>query len=447
MRIDDCKMVIWNLMEQVRYSVYSRNPAFSALRLVFLKYAVDNCIGATSKEDMQQCVRAHKMLAMRDIENGIDTMISVLRYIDRFYGFDHILSHPSNIDAYARELFGVDQNRQKKNASEENFKTIMSLLGELDLEDRNDESIGATYADALLEIIETNSERNSFSAEFVTNHSISKLAKAILNVNDTDIFVDFTSGTGASTLDIIGGARPQILNAEINGEAVAVSAMLYIMKGHEKLRIVCQDSLGNAVADLCGNKLFVDAPLSMKVAKTNDNEYTDSSLAVINRVMHDYLTRDGIAVITLPSSPLYQMRPQAISLRDEMVSLGLLKAVIALPPLWNNTAVNTNLLVLSKKEMPCHSVVFIDAVGESKKISNRNRANTLDEGLITRIVSAIENQESIDGFSCVTRTGEICNKDFNLAPANYIKYPKAEESITIDEIETQLSELYRQLLQ
>ena len=447
MRIDDCKMVIWNLMEQVRYSIYSRNPAFSALRLIFLKYAVDNCIGAASKEDMQQCVRAHKMLAMRDVENGIDTMIPVLQYIDRFYGFHHILSHPANVDAYARELFGVDQNRQKKNASEENFKTIMSLLGELDLEERSDESIGATYADALLEIIETNSERNSFSAEFVTNHSISKLAKAILNVNDADTFVDFTSGTGASTLDIIGSARPQIHNAEISGEAVAVSAMLYIMKGHEKLRIVCQDSLGNAIDDLRGNKLFVDAPLSMKVAKTNDNEYTDSSLAVINRVMHDYMADDGIAVVTVPSSPLFQMKPQASSLRDEMVSLGLLKAVIALPPLWNYSAVNTNVLVLSKKEIPCRSVVFVDAVQETKKVSNRNRANILDESLIEKIVSVIENQETVMGFSCVTQTGEICNNNYNLVPATYIKYPKAEDTMTIDEIESQLSELYRQLLQ
>lgn len=447
MRIDDCKMVIWNLMEQVRYSIYSRNPAFSALRLIFLKYAVDNCIGATSKEDMQQCVRAHKMLAMRDVENGIDTMIPVIQYIDRFYGFDHILSHPANVDAYARELFGVDQNRQKKNASEENFKTIMSLLGELDLEERSDESIGATYADALLEIIETNSERNSFSAEFVTNHSISKLAKAILSVNDTNTFVDFTSGTGASTLDIIGDSRPQIINAEINGEAVAVSAMLYIMKGHEKLRIVCQDSLSNVIDGLRGNKLFVDAPLSMKVTKTDNNDYSDSSLAVINRVMHDYLTRDGIAAITLPGSPLFQMKPQAVSLRDEMVNLGMLKSVIALPPLWNYSAVNTNLLILSKKQMPCHNVVFIDVVQDAKKTGSRNRTNILDDALIARIASAIENEETIAGFSYVAHTEEICNKDYNLVPATYIKYPKAEDTMTIEEIESQLSELYRQLLQ
>ena len=82
MKIEDSRRIIWDLMERLRDVVYSRNSVFSALRLIFLKYAVDNSIGASNKEDMQQCIRAQKMFAMRDVSNGIETIIPVLRYID-----------------------------------------------------------------------------------------------------------------------------------------------------------------------------------------------------------------------------------------------------------------------------------------------------------------------------------------------------------------------------
>ena len=177
MKTEDSKKTILELMDRLRDVVYSRNLAFSALRLIFLKYALDNYIGATGKEEMQQCVRAQKMFALRDVSNGIETVIPVMQYIDRAYGLDGVLSGTDNINEYARELFGADRLRQKKNTSEDGFRALIECVGSLDLEEGNLPVIGKSLVDAMIEVIGANFERNSFSGEYVTNVSVSTLSR------------------------------------------------------------------------------------------------------------------------------------------------------------------------------------------------------------------------------------------------------------------------------
>lgn len=448
MKNEDCKKLIYELMDRLQSVIYSRNRAFGALRLIFLKYALDNYIGATSKEDMQQCVRAQKMFALRDIDNGIDTIIPVLQYIDKAYGFENILSCTDNIDEYARELFGIDRFRQKKNASEERFRSLMELVGSYDFEERNDQTIGKNLVDAMIDVIGSTFERNSFSGENVTNFSVSTLAKELLRVEQTDDFVDFTSGTGVSTLLITGDAQPSISNVEIQGTSAAASAMLYIMYGYSKIRIAIGDSISNRIPDLQGNKLFVDPPLMSRVEKTDTNRYTDSSLAVLNRVMNDYLTTDGEAIVVLPSSALFQAKKQTVELRKELVERGLIKAVIALPPMWYAASVNTNLLMISKKDAPRSEVLFIDATKDVKGSGNKSRqATVLSTEAIGKICKAVELQEMIPGFSCLTHLEMIQKNDYNLVPTTYISAPADEDTITMEEVNAKLEALYRQLME
>ena len=125
MKNKDFKSIIWELTECLRTVIYSKNFAVSALRLLFLKYCIDNYVGASSKEEMQQCGRAQKMFAMRDASNGIETIIPVLQYIDKAYNLNDILASQENIDEYARELFGIDALRQKRNIEEANFRSLL----------------------------------------------------------------------------------------------------------------------------------------------------------------------------------------------------------------------------------------------------------------------------------------------------------------------------------
>ena len=448
MKIEDSRRIIWDLMERLRGVVYSRNPVFSALRLVFLKYAVDNSIGASNKEDMQQCIRAQKMFAMRDVSNGIETVIPVLRYIDSAYGLDAVLASPENIDEYARELFGADRLRQKRNASDEGFRSLMEYVGSLDLEEDQDLAIGRSMVDALISMLESNSERNSFAGENVTNNSVSLLAKALLRVAHDDSFLDFASGAGVSTLLITREALPAITNVELNGVNAAAAAMLYIMYGYQNIRILVCDSISDRIPDIAGNKLFVDPPLAGKVEKSETNEYSDMSLATLKRVIRDYLTRDGEAVVIVPSGTLFQGKKQAVDIRTELVQLGMVKAVISLPPMWYATSVNTNLLFISKKDMPRAEVLFVDATREMKNAKARSgAAAVISSELIGKIASVVADREEILGFSRLVHQNEIRSKDFNLVPSSYITLPSEEDTMTMEEVNAQLAELYRQLMQ
>ena len=448
MKIEDSRRIIWDLMERLRGVVYSRNPVFSALRLVFLKYAVDNSIGASNKEDMQQCIRAQKMFAMRDVSNGIETVIPVLRYIDSAYGLDAVLASPENIDEYARELFGADRLRQKRNASDEGFRSLMEYVGSLDLEEDQDSAIGRSMVDALISMLESNSERNSFAGENVTNNSVSLLAKALLRVAHDDSFLDFASGAGVSTLLITREDLPAITNVELNGVNAAAAAMLYIMYGYQNIRILVCDSISDRIPNIAGNKLFVDPPLAGKVEKSETNEYSDMSLATLKRVIRDYLTRDGEAVVIVPSGTLFQGKKQAVDIRTELVQLGMVKAVISLPPMWYATSVNTNLLFISKKDMPRAEVLFVDATREMKNAKARSgAAAVISSELIGKIASVVADREEILGFSRLVHQNEIRSKDFNLVPSSYITLPSEEDTMTMEEVNAQLAELYRQLMQ
>ena len=448
MKIEDSRRIIWDLMERLRGVVYSRNPVFSALRLVFLKYAVDNSIGASNKEDMQQCIRAQKMFAMRDVSNGIETVIPVLRYIDSAYGLDAVLASPANIDEYARELFGADRLRQKRNASDEGFRSLMEYVGSLDLEEDQDSAIGRSMVDALISMLESNSERNSFAGENVTNNSVSLLAKALLRVAHDDSFLDFASGAGVSTLLMTREALPAITNVELNGVNAAAAAMLYIMYGYQNIRIFVRDSISDRIPDIAGNKLFVDPPLAGKVEKSETNEYSDMSLATLKRVIRDYLTRDGEAVVIVPSGTLFQGKKQAVDIRTELVQLGMVKAVISLPPMWYATSVNTNLLFISKKDMPRAEVLFVDATREMKNAKARSgAAAVISSELIGKIASVVADRKEISGFSRLVHQNEIRSKDFNLVPSSYITLPSEEDTMTMEEVNARLAELYRQLMQ
>ncbi len=443
------KNIIWKIENELRGVLLYKNIEFAVVRLLFLKYAVDNYIGATSVENMQLCAKAQKMFALKDIENGVDTIIPVLRYIDEAYNLDNILSGSENIEEYARVLFGEDTSRQKKNVVTSDFKGVLDTLGSLDLEEKEKtNSVGKELVDSLLETISINSTRSSYSNEYTTRQNLSKLAGKILDVKSDDVFCDFASGVGLSTIEITKETMPKIINADLNNTAVAISAMLYIMLGYKDFKIFNENTLTTMNIEVHGNKVFVDGPLASKIEKTEYNEYNDSTLAIINKVLNDALsnTEDALAVITVPSSPLFTTKKQTVELREKMLTSGMLKAVIALPPMWRGTSVGTNLLVFSKEKNS--NVVFVNAA--DVKVSQKDRNEVTGEALlpsdkIDSIADAVNNSKTIAGFSRVISYADI-NNDFNLVPANYIQAEKEEETITLEELDNQIAELYKKLL-
>lgn len=449
-KMEDVKDFVWELVNSLRNAMFYRELEYSAVRLVFIKYAVDNCVGASTIEEVQSYARAQKMFSMRDVENGMDYLIPILKNIDKAYGLEGIVSNTDILNAYSNELFGYENNSQRKNTTAENFKKILRLLGTTDLEETTDEKIlGPMLVDALINVIVSNSYRNGYASDHTTKPQLNKLVSNILNLQPEDQFCDFASGVGLSTIAIVKDRYADISIADINTLAVSTSAMLLIMAGYKNLNIKTGDTLSRVVDGLYGNKVFVDAPWGLKIEKTDANEYSDGTLAVIDKTINAYMksSDDAVAVITLPSGPLFRSNKQAIELRSHLVNHGMLKAIISLPALKMGTNINMNLMILTKKKND--EVLFINATDSSTLSAKKNDNDgilSLPDPLIERIMDAFYQNKSIEGFSRCVSYKEVAEKEYNFIPTVYIAPVIDEDETSLEDINNQLNDLYKKLL-
>lgn len=447
---EDVKNFIWELVDSLRNAMFYRELEYSAVRLVFIKYAVDNCVGASTIEEVQSYARAQKMFSMRDVENGMDYLIPILENIDKAYRLHGVLSNSDIWNAYSNELFGYENSSQRKNTTADNYIRILRLLGTTDLEESTEEKIlGPMLVSALIDVIVNNSYRNGYASEHTTKPQLNKLISAILNLQPGDRFCDFASGVGLSTLSIVKDRNTNISIADLNSLAVSTSAMLLIMAGYQNLNIKCEDTLSKVVEGLCGNKVFVDAPWGIKLEKTFFNDYTDGSLAVIHKTINAYLetTADAIAVITLPSGPLFKSNKQATELRSHLVNEGMLKAIISLPALKTGTTINMNLMVLTKEKND--KVIFINAADNSVQSTKKYDSYgelSLPNPLIDKILDALFQNKSIEGFSKCVSYKELAENEYNLIPTVYITPVIDEDETSLEDINNQLNDLYKKLL-
>ena len=447
---DNVKEFVWKLMDVLRGAMIYRELHFSVIRMIFLKYVVDNFIGAKTVEDMQACSRAQKMFSMRDVDNGLEAVIPVFQYIDDAYGLDGLFTRPEIIENYSNELFGNDNRGQRKNTSSNNYKVIMDLLCSVDLEEKQGETKkGELFTETLVDLIVSNSYRSMYASEHTSKPQLNKLVSKILDLQDDDVYCDYTSGVGLSTLEIVRNKDLQINNADINSSAITVSTMLLIMSGYRNIQMKCADTLTQAIDGISGNKIFVDAPFGIRLPKTEGNEFSDGSLAVIYRAINNYLSikEDSMAVITLPSAALFQAGKQWVSFRSELVSSGLVKSIIALPSMRMGTNININLLILTRKHND--KVTFVNAT-EFQQQSLRKNDNygdvALPDELIERIINAYNSGANVEGFSKSVSLEEISEKNYNLVSTVYVSPIVEHDDTTLEEINTQLDELYKQLL-
>lgn len=442
---DEIKNTIWRLMNALRGVLFSREIEYSVVRLIFIKYAVDNCIGASTVEDMQLCARAQKMFAMRDVDNGLDSIVPILRYIDKAYRLDGILSGTETINMYSDELFGREISLRRKSTTVDNYRYIMEILSSLDLEE-SDETInlGQIIVKLLAHEIEENSSRYGFASEHTTRHDLSKLVAEILRVDTNDCFCDFASGFGLSTLEIVKDINTPIKNADMDPSTISIATMLLIMSGYKNIDMRSYNTLSIEAENFSGNKVFVDAPFGRPHSKSNEYKYNDYALDTIDRIINSYMNQseDAVSVVTAHSSFLFRSNRQTRDFRADIINKGYVKAVVALGALKNRTASNVNIIVLTRK--PNKDVVFVNTIDEEQKAANRN--DSLSNELIDKIVSAIESTEEIAYFSKIVSIKDISQKDYNLLPTVYVDFKTKEDNTTLEEVNSQLNDLYKQLL-
>ena len=453
----EMKNYIKGLYNILRDTFFAKNIGFSVIRLIFIKYASDNCLGAYTREEMQEYIRVQRMFAARDVGAGPNGLIPILSIMDRHYKLDNLM-HKS-INEYAKELFGLDDSWNKKNTSEKNFVEIMSLLSSMDFsDDLNTHEKGKILADLLIDNLQYHGENARLASPYYSRREIGQIASRILNVQDDETFLDFCSGIGSTTITIIGDKKCKIHNADINEESLSVAAMLYMMCGYEDFELELKDGFEPTFEDIPNyeqleqiwgkaDKIFVDPPLGLRI---KNHPLREASVISMCEALSS-LKMNGIAVVCVPSISLSGMGATVQTIREKFVSSGYLQSVISLPITWSRSTVSINLVVFSKKMN--EKVLFANFCSAGvKKIFESDFKNAvklgtiLTEADIERIVEIINENFEIEGISRLVDMNEIANNSFDLTPNRYVADVIEDENITLKEIDEELASLYVKLI-
>lgn len=424
---------IRKILIRTRGLLPGREVSVCVAHLLFTKYVVDNCVGAANKNEMYEFVKAQKLFATRDAQNGTEVLKTIMTIVESAFGLKGVLSNEDIIAKNSEVMF------------DENGKLLMDELAKIDLEEKNGTNeVGEELADNIVQLITRYATFRSTGSES-TNNRLNYLVKRLLSVQKTDLFLDFVAGIGASTIDITKDSKPYVTCVDLDNSAITLATMLLIMCGYSEFSIFNNDTLeGHVMEELKADKIFVDPPLNHRLKKSKDNLYTDATLVAIDRTVHHFLNEGGEAVVTAPSNLLFKQDRQSVMLKKSLICERKISAVIALPPMWERISVGTNLLVLADNND--ENVVFVDAFTDNKP--KRARRGSLTDEQIENIVDAVKNRKEIEGLSAVINCNEIIENKYDLIPAKYVKHDSViGETITIDEIEIELNKLYKELFE
>jgi type I restriction enzyme M protein len=135
----------------------------------------------------------------------------------------------------------------------------------------------------------------------------------------------------------------------------------------------------------------------------------------------------GKAACILPHGVLFRGNAEAI-IRKQLVSSGILKGIIGLPPnLFYGTGIPACILVLDKENAAARKgVMMIDASKGFIKDGNKNRLREQD---IHRIVDTFRKGEDVPGYARLVPLAEMASEknDFNLNLPRYIDSSEPED--------------------
>lgn len=445
--IKNLKKWMWDLAAAMQGALYSKDVGFSIVRLVFLKYATDNCLGVKTMDEMQHYMQLQKTFSIRDVEGGPNSVWPVISIIDEHYKLNGLMR--ASITDYERELFGLDESRNfRNNASTNIFKRIMDVLASVDLTDDEIYTVGKMLVNELLEVLRGNTESVKFP--YWSRKEVGEIAKKILKVREEETFLDFASGIGSTTIAIVGETKCKIKNSEVNVKVSLVSAMLYIMQGYNNFIVEISDSFVPQIDEYReiseeekADKIFVDSPIGLKI---KDSPLKEASLIGLCQAVNK-LKENGTALITV--SPLVLSGLGKIQeIRKLLIESGYIQSIISLPLSYPSSTITINLVVVSKKTN--RKILFVNACAEEFKqhieTSSKVRGGThiSQEGieLISKIVN--ENLE-IESISKSVDISCFIKETFDLSPKLYVAQSIVTENITVNDIDRELNFLYKQL--
>ena len=330
-------------------------------------------------------------------------------------------------------------------ADSENVRILFENLNELDME-----SSESCYQLALVIVNKMMISAGRIGCEFGTNIALTKLEKALLDVQDGMSVYDAYCGTGISVNEVSSG-KGEVFMQDMSISSIGIAAIISVLSGNRIGKVRCADSLHNPI-ELKGqyDRVVCEPPFSLKY----DKGYMESipegnciyrecleseSLALRHSIAS--LKDGGIAMVLVPMGMLFKSGRMG-EVRKSLVDDSYIDAIIELPNgILPGSSVATALVVL-KKNRTESEIMMINAKEFCTK--DKNTVTVTDEN-VKRIVQIYRNREVIEGVSNTISKETAAENGYNLCTTQYVTL-KAREGIVVED-NAKFIENYNVLLQ
>ena len=365
---------------------------------------------------------------------------------------------------------------REKNAT---LKNLLEDFSSLDLSPsilESNDIIGDAYEYMIANFA---SDAGKKGGEFFTPSQVSKLVAKLVSPKENDRIYDPTCGSGGLLLKAYheaGTNKVALYGQEKNMQTWALCRMNMFLHEIDDAKIWQGDTLANP-KNIQNDKLMkfqvvvANPPFSLDkwdsgfLPETDANDKKKPKMsadldiykrfdwgvppsskgdyAFVLHMLHSLDAENGRMAVVLPHGVLFRGASEG-KIRERMVELNLLDAVIGLPGnLFYGTSIPACILVFKKNRVK-DEVLFIDASGDGNFEKGKNQ-NILRDADIEKIISTYKAYETIEKYSYKATRAEIRENDYNLNIPRYVDTFEEEELIDIDVVRTNIKNIEEEL--
>lgn len=305
------------------------------------------------------------------------------------------------------------------------------------------------YRDLSDLILRMNSEKaGKLGALNASSEAIAKILSIGADVKDGDTVIDGTVGYGYSAMHAIAGKETAFFGMDINPTAVQVSSLYGILSGRRDWHVRIGDFTTDEMP-VKADKVIMDIPFGgkirdpygsqvEKIKRWMDTDVCREEEAVLLASGLDALNDDGRLAVLVPAGFLFRQSKAQVQFRNNLLKEGLLKTVVALPPVHDFAAIPSYMLILqrgNKEAFYVDAQSFVQRERRSSAVISDENANRLKE--ILNQEECIEKVSFKVSYENLLKSGDWSINQFT---------PKEEVTYRpVKEIETELEEYYRKL--
>ena len=301
------------------------------------------------------------------------------------------------------------------------------------------------------------------AGEFYTPPEVSELMARLADPQNSERIYDPTCGSGSlllkcAALASTNGKTPPIYGQEQNGSTYALARMNMFLHGIDDARITWGDTIRNPL-HLENDKLLkseivvANPPFSLDKWGIEEAEHdphhrftrglppkSKGDYAFILHMLSSLAEHNSRMIVVVPHGVLFRGGAEG-KIRAQLISEGLLDAVIGLPTnLFFGTGIPAALLVFRKGEKK-DDVLFIDASREYAAGKNQNQLREQD---LQKIVNTYRQRQDVEKYARAVPVSEIAANDHNLNIPRYVDTSEQSEEINVAALQQEIEGLEQQ---